>query len=88
MGYWKFTDTRFANKTFMLNCMEYLTDNSGLLEARTKDAKLRLLDENRIKKEEQRWQFINIGAPVLLVLMFGSAYFFFRKRKYEKPLNK
>lgn len=88
MGYWKFTDTRFANKTFMLNCMEYLTDNSGLLEARTKDSKLRLLDENRIKKEEQRWQFINIGAPVLLVLLFGSAYFFFRKRKYEKPFSK
>jgi len=85
MGFWKFTETRFANKTFVLNCIEYLTDNSGLLEARTKDTKLRLLDANRIKKEEQKWQFVNIGLPVILVLIFASAYLFFRKRRYEQP---
>lgn len=85
MGYWKYTDTRFANKTFVLNCVEYLTDNSGLLAARTKDTKLRLLDGNRIKKEEQTWQFVNIGLPVIIVLIFASAFIFFRKRKYERP---
>ncbi len=87
MGFWEYTNTRFANKTFVLNCMEYLTDNSGLLEARTKDTRLRLLDENRIKQEKQKWQFINIGIPVLLVLVFASAYIFFRKRRYEKPVT-
>lgn len=85
MGYWKYTNTRFANKTFILNCIEHLTDNSGLLAARTKDTKLRLLDSNRIKKEEQMWRFVNIGIPVLLVLVFASAYIFFRKRRYERP---
>ncbi len=85
MGYWKFTNERFANKTFVLNCVEYLVDNSGLLEARAKDAKLRLLDGNRVKAEERKWQFINIGVPVILVLVFASAYIFFRKRRYEKP---
>lgn len=88
MGYWKYTNERFANKTFILNCVEYLTDNSGLLEARTKDTQLRLLDNNRIKTEEKQWQFVNIGLPVLLVLVFASAYIFFRKRKYEKPAVK
>lgn len=85
MGYWEYTNTRFANKTFVLNCLEYLTDNSGLLAARTKDTKLRLLDANRVKKEEQKWQLINIGLPVVLILVFASAYIFFRKRRYEKP---
>ena len=84
MGYWRFTDARFSNKTFLLNCMEHLTDNSGLLEARTKDAKLRLLDNNRVTAEKKTWQFVNIGVPILLVLIFASAYIFFRKRKYEK----
>lgn len=88
MGFWRFTETRFANKTFLLNCLEYMTDNSGLLAARTKDTKLRLLDENRIKREEQTWQFVNIGIPIALVLMFASVYIFFRKRKYEKPVAK
>lgn len=85
MGFWKFTETRLANKTFILNCIEYLTDNSNLLEARTKDTKLRLLDHTRVKKEEKTWQLINIGVPVLLVLVFASGYIFFRKRKYERP---
>lgn len=85
MGFWKFTNARFANKTFVLNCVEYLTDNSGLLEARTKDSKLRLLDENRVKMEKQKWQFVNIGLPVLAILIFASAYLFFRKRRYERP---
>lgn len=88
MGYWKFTDTRFANKTFILNCIEYLTDNSDLLAARSKDTKLRLLDKNRVKKEQQTWQFVNIGIPVIIVLVFASAFIFFRKRRYEKPANK
>ncbi len=88
MGYWKFTNTLFANKTFVLNCVEYLVDNSNLLEARAKDTKLRLLDNNRIKQGEQKWQIINIGLPVLLVLVFASAYIFFRKRKYEQPMDR
>src|SRR5690606_7392988 len=85
MGYWKFTQESFANKTFILNCVEYLTDNSGLLEARARDTKLRLLDPNRIKAEEQKWTMINIGLPVALILAFASAYIFFRKRRYERP---
>lgn len=85
-GYWRFTDVLFANKTFLLNCIEYMTDDAGLLEARTKDTKLRLLDSNRVKSEEKMWQFVNIGIPVILVLIFASVYIFFRKRRYERPV--
>jgi gliding-associated putative ABC transporter substrate-binding component GldG len=84
MGYWRFTDTRFANKIFMLNCMEYLTDKSGLLESRSKDVKLRLLDGSRIKKERKTWQLVNIAIPIGVILIFASCYIFFRKRRYEK----
>lgn len=83
MGYWKYSRDRFANKTFILNCLEYLTDHSGLIEARSKDVRLRLLDSGRIKKEKTTWRVLNIGLPVLLVLIFASAYLFFRKRRYE-----
>jgi hypothetical protein len=84
MGYWRYTDNMYANKSFLLNCLEYLTDHSGLLEARSKDHRLRLLDEGRVKAERKTWQFVNIGIPILLVLIFASAYLFFRKRKYER----
>ncbi|MBK7763131.1 MAG: gliding motility-associated ABC transporter substrate-binding protein GldG [Bacteroidetes bacterium] len=82
-GYYKYTDQLFANKAFILNCIEYLTDNFGLLEARNKDIKLRLLDRARVKKERLNWQLLNIGLPVLLIIFFASGYLFFRKKKYE-----
>lgn len=84
MGYWQYTRTRFANKEFILNCLEYLTDNSGLLAARSKDTKLRQLDPNRVKKEKNTWVVTNIGVPLLYVGLFASIFLFYRKRKYER----
>lgn len=84
MGYWRFTRNRFANKTFLLNCLEYLTDKSGLLESRSKDVKLRLLDNGRVKTEKKTWQIINIVVPIALVMVFAVVYLFMRKRRYEK----
>jgi ABC-2 type transport system permease protein len=82
-GYYKYTDQLFANKSFILNSLEYLTDDFGLLEARNKDIKLRLLDKAKVKKEKIQWQIFNIGLPVALIMIFASAYFFFRRKKYE-----
>ncbi|HXS36981.1 MAG TPA: gliding motility-associated ABC transporter substrate-binding protein GldG [Flavipsychrobacter sp.] len=83
MGYWRFTKEFFANKNFMLNCVEYLTDHSGILEARSKTLQLRLLDQGRVKDEKSKWQIINIAIPIAIVLIFASCYLFFRKRRYE-----
>jgi hypothetical protein len=84
MGYIRDIQTRFYNKEFILNCLEYLTDNSGLIEARAKDEVIRKLDGKRITTEKVKWRVINIGLPIVLVLIFASVYIFFRKRRYEK----
>jgi ABC-2 type transport system permease protein len=83
MGYWKFNESSFSNKSFLLNCIEYLTDKNSLLEARTKDVKLRLLDRGRIRDERNMWRIVNIGVPIALVLVFASIFLFFRRRRYE-----
>lgn len=83
MGYWEYTHSLFANKNFLLNCLEYLTDPNSVLEARSKDVKLRLLDQKRAKDEETKWQMVNIGIPLALILVFAVVYLFFRKRRYE-----
>lgn len=88
MGYWEYTGSLFSNKNFLLNCLEYLTDPNSLLEARSKDLRLRLLDPKRAQDERTKWQFVNVGVPIALILVFASAYMFFRKRKYETPLQK
>ncbi len=83
LGYYKYTGDHFANKDFLLNCIEYLTDHTGILEARSKDVKMRLLDKGRAIEEKTQWQWINIAVPIAIVLVFASCYFFFRKRRYE-----
>ena len=83
MGYWRYSDTRYANKTFVLNCLEYLVDQSKLMEARTKESRLRLLDAGRVTDEKLQWQIVNIILPIVLILIFASAYTFIRKRKFE-----
>lgn len=74
---------RFVNSSFLMNCMEYLTDKNSLLEARTKDVKVRLLDNGRTKDEASKWKIVNVGIPIAIVLIFASVYMFFRKRRYE-----
>ena len=73
---------QFANKDFIQNCLSYLINNSGLTQAKGKDYTLRLLDPKKINEQRTTWQLINIVLPVLLVLLFGFAYQFWRKRKY------
>lgn len=82
-GYYKYSDQMFANKTFILNALEYLTDDFGLIVARNKTLQLRLLDKVRIKKERIQWQLLNVALPIVTVLIFASAYFFFRRKRYE-----
>jgi gliding-associated putative ABC transporter substrate-binding component GldG len=87
MGYYRWTGEFYANRDFLLNCIEYLTDRSNILEARSKEVKLRLLDKGRTKDEKTMWQFVNVAIPIGAVLIFASGYFFFRKRKYETKLT-
>ena len=82
MGYNFFTRHTFANKDFFLNSLEYLVNPSDILETRAKDYTLRLLDPVKIKDQKTLWQFINIGLPVLLLMLFGFIYQQIRKRKY------
>lgn len=83
MGFNQFTNYQYANKDFILNSIEYLVNPSGILETRAKDYTLRLLDPEKVENEKTQWQLINIGVPVLLVVLFGFIYQALRKRKYQ-----
>ena len=73
---------QFANKEFLLNCIEYLVNKPGIIETRNKDIVLRLLDSQKVKAQKSTWQFMNIALPILLVLLVGWIYQQVRKRKY------
>lgn len=71
-----------SNRDFLLNCMEYLVSNPAISEIRNKDIVLRLLDGKKVRAHKTTWQFINIGLPVLLVILFGWFYQEIRKRRF------
>ncbi|MGZ8511742.1 MAG: Gldg family protein, partial [Chitinophagaceae bacterium] len=73
---------QFANREFLLNCMEYLVNNPAISQTRNKDIVLRLLDSQKVREKKALWQFINIALPVLIVILAGFIYQQLRKRKY------
>lgn len=83
MGMNQFTQQRYANQDFLSNSIEYLVNNSGILLARNKDYTLRLLDPKRVELEKGKWQLICIVVPVILVILFGTAFHQIRKRKFQ-----
>jgi ABC-2 type transport system permease protein len=82
LGYDRYTNQQFGNKRFLLNCMDYLCDDSGIIEVRAKEIKLRLLDKGRLKTERLKWQLVNLFIPIAIMLIFGLVNKIIRKRKY------
>jgi ABC-type uncharacterized transport system involved in gliding motility auxiliary subunit len=83
MGYNQFTNYQYANRDFLINCVEYLVNPSGILDTRAKNYTLRLLDPAAVEEHKSTWQLINIAGPVALILLFGMIYQALRKKKYQ-----
>lgn len=73
---------QLANRDFLLNILEYLTSNASLMSTRNKEVVLRLLDTKKVEAEKLQWQIINIGLPLILVMVCGFAYQAVRRKKY------
>jgi gliding-associated putative ABC transporter substrate-binding component GldG len=84
MGMNAYTKQQYANREFLLNTLEYLVGNKGILETRGKDYALRLLDRTKYEDAKMKWQIINIVVPVLLVMLCIAIYQYLRKKKYAK----
>ena len=84
LGQDKYTGQIFGNRDFIINCLNYLIDDNGIIELRSRELKLRLLNTARIKAEKFKWQLLNIAGPVLLVVMAGLLYGYFRRRNYTR----
>jgi gliding-associated putative ABC transporter substrate-binding component GldG len=82
MGELPFEAFQFANKTFLLNAIDYLVNDNGLFESRNKVVVLRLLDKQKVVDQEKIWQLITNAGPVVLLLLIGLLVSFWRKKKY------
>ena len=89
MGLNKYTvgtnyEYQFANRDLVLNCLEYMVNDVGIMETRNKDFVLRVLDTKKVSEQKLMWQIINIVVPLLLVILFGVIYQMVRKMKYSR----
>ena len=82
LGYNRYEKYTFANTLFLTNAIDYLLDNEGVIEARGREVKLRLLDKVRAKDEKTSWQFFNLGLPLLCLVVFGFLFRFIRRRRF------
>ncbi len=84
LGFDRFTREQYANKNFLLNAVDYLFDDSGIISLRNKEIKLRLLDRAKIRQEKLFWQLLNIGLPLILLIACGIFQHYYRIRKYTR----
>jgi len=84
LGYDRDTRITFANKEFLVNALNYLTDDAGLMNLRNREFKLRLLNKKKVANEQLRWQAINLALPMLLLVAGGLTYSRWRRYRYGK----
>ena len=82
LGFDQLTGKAFGNKEFLLNSINYLLDDTGLINIRAKDINIAFLDSDKIKDNKGKWQLINIALPLALLALFGFVFNYLRKRKY------
>jgi len=82
LGQDKYTGQVYGNRDFIINCLNWLVDKNGIMELRSRELKLRLLNHKIIKADKFKWQLINIAGPVIIVILGGFLYSYFRRKKY------
>ena len=84
LGFDQYTQNTYANKEFIENAISYLVDGEGLIDIRSRELKVRLLDMTKINQERTKWQVINTLLPIALIIALGFVMAFIRKKKYSK----
>jgi gliding-associated putative ABC transporter substrate-binding component GldG len=84
LGYDKWTNKLYGNKEFLMNCVNYLLDDNGLINIRSKVVDLPILDKEKVYDNYTKSQIISVGLPIITLVIFGFLFTFLRKRKYSK----
>ena len=84
LGFDQYTQITYGNKEFIENAISYLVDGEGLIEVRSRELKIRLLDMNKVNNDALLWQVVNVVLPSAVMVVFGFILAFIRKRKFAK----
>lgn len=82
LGFDRWTGQSFGNKEFLLNAVNYLLNDDGLLDIRTKNISIAFLDEQKINDNKAQWQLLTIALPLAFLAVFGVIFNYIRRKKY------
>ena len=84
LGYDQYTNNTYGNKQFIENAVAYLLEGDGLINIRSRELKIRLLDMNKVNSNPIKWQIINVVLPSALMIILGIVLAILRKKKYSR----
>lgn len=76
------TQQQYGNEQFLRNCLDWLLDDSNLIDLRNRNIEARLLDRRRIDEEKNNWQWFNLLTPLIVLGSLGGIFFWLRKKKF------
>ena len=82
LGFDRYANSKiYGNRELLINCMNYLLDDKALITIRSRAIALRQLDPQRITAERSFWQIVAVAMPILISILAGIAYHFYRRRR-------
>ena len=84
LGYDNYEKKLYGNKDFLLNSIDYLLEDNALIQIRTREIKMRLLNNQKINSERLFWQVTNVISPLIIVLIIGLFINIIRRKNYAK----
>lgn len=82
LGFDRYTGTTYGNKEFLLNAVNYLLDDTGLINIRSKEVSIAFLDLEAAEENRTYWQIVNLVSPLLILGIFAAGFFYFRRKSY------
>jgi ABC-2 type transport system permease protein len=83
LGFDKLTQHQYGNQDFVMNALNYMLDENGIISARAKSLQLRPLNTLKVREERLKWQIINIALPLLVLILGGFGRYIYLQRKYK-----
>ncbi len=81
LGFDRYSGMTFpGNKEFLVNAVNYLCGDEGLMKLRGRQFKLRVLDQKKVTAHYTMWQALGLGLPLVLVFLLFLAFRWWRKR--------
>lgn len=84
LGFDKWSNFMFGNKEFLLNSVNYLLDDNGLINIRSKEVRLPMLDKEKVHENYSRTQMLTVALPIVILGLFGFVFTYLRKKKYQR----